>query len=61
MAKRCHGGANSQPVPHLVDVVGHHGLVGDVGHGKDVRRISRTLSANVQLGMLGNQAVKDGV
>lgn len=41
----------------LVGVVRHHGLIGHVGHGKDVRRISRPLGADVQLGMLG----KDGV
>lgn len=49
------------PVPHLVGVVRHHGLVGHVGHGKDVRRVSRALGANVQLGMLGNKAGREGV
>lgn len=52
---------NDPPAPHLVGVVRHHGLVGHVGHGKDVRRVSRTLGTNVQLGMLGNKAVKVGV
>lgn len=45
---------NGSPVPHLVGVVGHHGLVGHVGHRKNVWRVSRALSADVQLGMLGS-------
>lgn len=49
------------PAPHLVGVVRHHGLVGHVGHSKDVRRVSRALGANVQLGMLGNKAAGGGV
>lgn len=60
MEKRRRDDPNRPPEPHLVGVVRHHGLVGHVGHGKDVRRVSRALGTNVQLGMLGSNAEKGG-
>lgn len=49
----------TQAAPHLVGVVRHHGLVGDIGHGEDVWWVCRTLSADVQLGVLGNTPGKE--
>lgn len=34
---------------HLISVVGHHGLVRDVGNGEYVRRIYRALGPDVHL------------
>lgn len=61
MTKQCYDEPTGPLAPHLVSVVRHHGLVGHVGHGKDVRRVSRTLGANVERGMLGKKAVKKEV
>lgn len=36
----------------LVCIVGHHGLVGDISHGEDVRRVCCTFSSYVHFSVL---------